>query len=278
MHCCFDVVAHLVIAIAARFAMMCPAQQFGHVGAKLYDGNSFLMLDLSHTSMLGCMSMRVRDFILKSIPYLLSIAGGILLFVLTQDNIADKDVSDLVTNIAASLLSIPLVFLLYDYSNSRISNKLSATLMANMTDKINVLVLNIIMLLRRSIGVRGRATLESLNRMDGLTAKSIAQKIKLTRPTIKTLRAYHIELESLLYSAVQSNLLSLNQVQTLSGLGRELLHLVNETRFRNSRTAIARHVENIVTHTTDWLDADAGRAIDFEHLLAAAQTRKTKNK
>lgn len=258
--------------------MMCPVQQFGHVGAKLYDGNSFLMLDLSHTSMLGCMSMRVRDFILKSIPYLLSIAGGILLFVLTQDNIADKDVSDLVTNIAASLLSIPLVFLLYDYSNSRISNKLSATLMANMTDKINVLVLNIIMLLRRSIGVRGRATLESLNRMDGLTAKSIAQKIKLTRPTIKTLRAYHIELESLLYSAVQSNLLSLNQVQTLSGLGRELLHLVNETRFRNSRTAIARHVENIVTHTTDWLDADAGRAIDFEHLLAAAQTRKTKNK
>ena len=278
MHCCLDVVAHLVIAIAARFAMLCPAQQFGHVDAKLYDGNSFLMLDLSHTSMLGCMSMRVRDFILKSIPYLLSIAGGILLFVLTQDNIADKDVSDLVTNIAASLLSIPLVFLLYDYSNSRISNKLSATLMANMTDKINVLVLNIIMLLRRSIGVRGRATLESLNRMDGLTAKSIAQKIKLTRPTIKTLRAYHIELESLLYSAVQSNLLSLNQVQTLSGLGRELLHLVNETRFRNSRTAIARHVENIVTHTTDWLDADAGRAIDFEHLLAAAQTRKTKNK
>ena len=53
VHCCLDIVAHLVIAIAARFAMMCPAQQFGRVGAKLYDGNSFLMLDLSHTSMLG---------------------------------------------------------------------------------------------------------------------------------------------------------------------------------------------------------------------------------
>lgn len=224
------------------------------------------------------MGIRLRDVFLKSIPYLLSIAGGVALFTLTKDNIADKDLADLVTNIAASLLSIPLVFLLYDYSNSRISNKLNTTLAANMTDKINVLVLNIIMLLRRSIGVRGRATLESLNRMDGLTAKSIAQKIKLTRPTIKTLRAYHTELESLLYSVAQSNLLSLNQVQTLAGLGRELLHLVNETRFRNSRTVIARHVENIVTHVTDWLDADAGGAIDFEHLLAAAQARKTKNK
>ena len=220
------------------------------------------------------MGIRLRDIFLKSIPYLLSIAGGVALFTLTKDNIADKELADLMTNIAASLLSIPLVFLLYDYSNSRISNKLSTTLAANMTDKINVLVLNIIMLLRRSIGVRGRATLESLNRMDGLTAGMIARKINLSKTTIATLRSYHTEL----YSAAPADLLSVNQVQTLAGLGRELLHLVNETRFRNSRTVIARHVENIVTHVTDWLDADAGGAIDFEHLLAAAQARKTKNK
>jgi len=224
------------------------------------------------------MGMKLRDVFLKSIPYLLSIAGGVALFTLTKDNIADKELADLVTNIAASLLSIPLVFLLYDYSNSRISNKLSTTLTANMTDKINVLVLNIIMLLRQAIGVRGRATLESLNRMDGLTVGIIARKINLGKNTIATLRSYHTELEKLLYNAAQSNLLSVNQVQTLAGLGRELLHLVNETRFRNNRTIIARHVGNIVTHVTDWLDADAGGAIDFEHLLAAAQARKTKNK
>lgn len=223
------------------------------------------------------MGMKLRDFMLKSIPYLLSIAGGILLFVLTQDNIADKEVSDLVTNIAASLLSIPLVFLLYDYSNSRISSRLSTTLAANMSDKINVLVLNIIMLLRRAIGVRGRATLESLNQMDGLSAADISRRIKLTPATIKTLREYHAELESLVYGAAQSNLLAAPQVQTLAGLGREVLHLVNETRYRNSRTVIAQHVENIVARVTEWLDADAGGAIDFQNLLAAAQTRKTKN-
>lgn len=223
------------------------------------------------------MGMNLRDFILKSVPYMLSIAGGVMLFTLTQDNIADKDLADLVTNIAASLLSIPLVFLLYDYSNSRISSRLSTTLAANMSDKINVLVLNIIMLLRRAIGVRGHATLESLNRMDGLSVTDISRRIKLTPAMIKTLRGYHSELESLVYSAAQSNLLSEPQIQTLAGLGREVLHLVNETRFRNSRTVIAQHVENIVTHVLDWLDADAGGAIDFEHLLAAAQTRKTKN-
>ena len=111
------------------------------------------------------MGRQFRDFMLKSIPYLLSIAGGVVLFIVTKDNLADKELADLVTNIAASLLSIPLVFLLYDYSNSRISSRLSTTLAANMTDKINVLVLNIIMQLRKSVGLRGRATLESLNRI-----------------------------------------------------------------------------------------------------------------
>lgn len=208
---------------------------------------------------------------------MLSIAGGVALFSLTKDNIADKDLSDLLTNIAASLLSIPLVFLLYDYSNSRISSRLSTTLTANMSDKINVLVLNIIMLLRRAIGVRGRATLESLNQMDGLSVADISRRIKLTPAMVKTLREYHTELESLVYSAAQSNLLSGPQVQTLAGLGREVLHLVNETRYRNSRSVIAQHVENIVARVTEWLDADAGGAIDFQNLLAAAQTRKTKN-
>ncbi len=222
--------------------------------------------------------MRFRDFMLKSIPYLLSIAGGVVLFIVTKDNLADKELADLVTNIAASLLSIPLVFLLYDYSNSRISSRLSTTLTANMTDKINVLVLNIIMQLRKSVGLRGRATLESLNRMDGLSATAIARKIDLTPSTIEVLRSYHIELEGVVYAAAQSNLLSAPQIQTLAGLGRELLHMVNETRYRNNKMVIAHHVENIVTHVTDWLDADAGGAIDFERLLASAQIRATKNK
>lgn len=213
---------------------------------------------------------------LKSIPYLLSIAGGAVLYILTRDSIHDPDLSDLVTNIAASLLSIPLVFLLYDYSNSRISTRLSTTLTTSMTDKINVLVLNVIMQLRKSIGVRGRATLESLNRMDGLTATTIARRIHLTPSAINALRSYHLELDGLVYAAAQSNLLSDPQIQTLAALGREILHLVNETRFRNSRTVIAHHIENIVTHVIDWLDTDAGGAIDFERLLAAAQTREIK--
>ena len=61
------------------------------------------------------MNIQLRNILLKSVPYMLSVAGGITLFVLTKDNIHNPSVADLIDNIAASLLSIPVVFLLYDY-------------------------------------------------------------------------------------------------------------------------------------------------------------------
>ena len=89
------------------------------------------------------------------IPYSLSVAGGLLLFVLTKDNISNENVADLINNIAASLLAIPLVFLLYDYSNSRVSKRLSQTMAQNLGDTINLLVMNLILVMRRISAVRG---------------------------------------------------------------------------------------------------------------------------
>ncbi len=70
------------------------------------------------------MAINWHNLFLKSIPYWLSIAGGAALFLLTKDEISDPSLAALVTNMAASLLSIPLVFLLYDYSNYKIAKKL----------------------------------------------------------------------------------------------------------------------------------------------------------
>ncbi len=62
--------------------------------------------------------------LLKSIPYMLSIIGGAVLFLSTKDSIVNQSLAALITNMAASLLSIPLVFLLYDYSNFLINRRL----------------------------------------------------------------------------------------------------------------------------------------------------------
>ena len=86
------------------------------------------------------MNTMLKNLLLRTIPYLLSVIGGITLFLISLDKVKDPNVSGLIDNIAASLLSIPLVFLLYDYTNYRISKQVNRTLATNITDKVNSLI------------------------------------------------------------------------------------------------------------------------------------------
>ena len=213
------------------------------------------------------MAIKLRDILLKSIPYLLSIAGGLVLFILTKDNIKNENVADLINNIAASLLSIPLVFLLYDYSNSRISRRLSQTMAENMADKVNLLVMNLTILMRRISGVRGKLTLAAVNKMGDWRPARIAERMKITRADIDELRKYRDELDNLIYKYARENILSVDRAQDLSAMARDMSHLINEHKFYSNKKITSKYIANIITRITDWLDTDAEMAMHFQQLL-----------
>lgn len=217
------------------------------------------------------MKFSLRDFLLKMIPYVLSIAGGLVLFIVTKDDVHDPNVTDLINNIAASLLSIPLVFLLYDYSNYRVSKQLKKTLADNMGDKINVLLLKLIITIRQIIGIRTKLTFTSLNNMDDISITHIATKIKITPSAINNLRQCRDDIDNLIYHNANSNVLSGDQIQSLSGLMRALSQLINEHEFRRNHRAAAKYIKNIINHITDWMDSDALAAMHFQQLLGTAE-------
>ena len=121
----------------------------------------------------------------------MSIAGGIILYTGAIDNAPNENLRDLTINVSASLLSIPLVFLLYDYTNSRIANQMKQTMINSMTDKLNVLMLNIIELLRESMSVRSKLTTENLNRMLIWRTPEISKRLKLTPNILNKLHIYN---------------------------------------------------------------------------------------
>ncbi len=213
------------------------------------------------------MAIRIRDVLLKSIPYLLSVAGGLTLFILTQDNIKSPSLADLITNIAASLLAIPLVFLLYDYSNSRISKRLTQTMAENMSDKVNLIIMNLTLLMRRIAGVRGKLSLEALNRMQELRISNIAAKLKITTADMDEMRKYRDELDDLIYKYAKENILSASRAQDLSALARDLSHLINLHKIYSNRKITSKYVVNIINRITDWLDTDAEAGMHFQQLL-----------
>lgn len=197
----------------------------------------------------------------------MSIAGGIILYTGAIDNAPNENLRDLTINVSASLLSIPLVFLLYDYTNSRIANQMKRTMINSMTDKLNVLMLNIIGMLRESMGVRSKLTTENLNRMLIWRTPEISKRLKITPRILDKLHEYHNDLDTLLFRNSQNSVLGAEQVQILSGLVRDMTHLINENKFRRNRHLSAKYTESMMGRILDWMESDNVAAMNLaQHL------------
>ena len=205
------------------------------------------------------------------IPYLLSIAGGIVLFKLTENNIHDPNLSDLINNIAASLLAIPLVFLLYDYSNYRVSSQLNKTMTSHITDKTNIILLNVIIITRQILDIKRKLTFTTLNQMGNMSLSKITNKLKITKKQLDDLRTYCNELDDVVNSSTKNSILTPDQIQVITGLIRDMSLLINEHNFRHNKRIAAKYIENIIGKIIDWLDSDAFAAMHFQQLLDAAE-------
>lgn len=201
------------------------------------------------------MSIMLKNILLKTIPYLLSVIGGITLFLISLDNVRNPNVSGLIDNIAASLLSIPLVFLLYDYTNYRISRQVNRSLASNISDKVNSVILNIVVFLRHSLGLKVNVHLETFNKLQDWSVKKIAERLKITRSEMNNLRAYRYEIDEIIYRASKGSVLTSEQEQILSSLSREILHLMTEHNFHRDKTIVAKHVKNIILRIIEWQDS-----------------------
>lgn len=210
------------------------------------------------------MNTMLKNLLLRTIPYLLSVIGGITLFLISVDKVKDPNVSGLIDNVAASLLSIPLVFLLYDYTNYRISKQVNRTLATNISDKVNSVVLNIVVFLRHSLGLKVNVHLETFNKLQDWSVKKIASRLKITRSEMNNLRAYRYEIDEIIYRASRGNVLTSDQEQVLSSLSREILHLMTEHNFHRDRAIIAKHVKNIILRIIEWQDSSATMSTDLE--------------
>ena len=218
------------------------------------------------------MKIHIRTILLKSIPYLMSIAGGVILYTGAIDNAPTENLRDLIINVSASLLSIPLVFLLYDYTNSRVARQMKKSMANSMSDRLNMVMVNIIVLLREMMNVRSKLTSSGLNRMLVWRVPEISARLRITPSMLDRLHRCHNDLDNLLFHDSQHNIFTSEQTQILSSLARDMTHLINENKFhRNSRVS-ARYIASLMERILDWLDSDSVSALNFQQHLTSADT------
>ncbi len=192
--------------------------------------------------------MNIQGFILKAIPYVLSIAGGVFVFDFSQKYLHEPGWIDLTNNISASLLAIPLVFLFYDYSNYLITRQMKKKLHNNIVSTVDDFLLKILAQMKNIIGLpRIEVPMQDLN----LNYKKLNMDIKY----IRSIRKHLHQLEDLLYKSDKIEVLDPQHTQILSFVAQELNQILNEVKYHNSPREIARYIETTLSMIDDWFYA-----------------------
>jgi len=182
------------------------------------------------------------------IPYVLSILGGVFVFDFSQKYMHSSGWIDLMDNISASLLAIPLVFLLYDYSNFLVNRRVHKQLHHNLINTIDGHLFKVLAQMKNIIGLpRIEVPMQDLN----LNYK----KLNLDKKYIHAIRKQLNELEDLLYKSDKIQVLESQHTQILSFITQELNQILNEYKFHNSQREIARYLETTLSMIDDWFSA-----------------------
>lgn len=197
----------------------------------------------------------MRNFLLRSVPFILSILCGVALFFVSMYSVENDDWSSLINGISASLLAIPIIFLVYNYADYKMSNKVNKTLADSLTFEINAFMLRLIKLLRKVIGVKDKMSWKSIERMVNMESSQIKKNLKITKDDLEELKAYKIDLDDLVYKAANPQVLEGDQIQTLVSMVSEMSRLINERKFRGDTQALAKYMEKLLALMDDWFDS-----------------------
>ena len=193
-------------------------------------------------------NMVLMNVFLKSIPYVLSIAGGVFVFDFSQDYLHDPNWIDLMNNVAASLLAIPLVFLFYDYSNFLVTRRMHKHQHASIINTLDDYLFKVLVQMKNIIGLsRIEVPMQDIN----LNYK----KLNLDAKYLRLIRKHLKELEDLLYKSDRIEVLDPQHTQILSFIAQELNQILNECKYHNSPKEIARYIETTLSMIDDWFYA-----------------------
>lgn len=192
--------------------------------------------------------MQLENLILKSIPYVLSIAGGVFVFDFSQKYLQDPSWIDLMNNVAASLLAIPLVFLFYDYSNYLVTRRMNKHQHSKLVNILDDCLMKILAQMKNIIGLkRIEVPMQDIN----LNYK----KLNLDPKYLRAIKNQLNDLEDILYKSDKISVLDPQHTQILSFVAQELNQILNECKFHNSAREIARYIETTLSIIDDWFYA-----------------------
>ena len=113
-----------------------------------------------------------------------------------------------------------------------------------------------IVLLRQMMGVRGKLTLDGMNKMLGWDVTKIRTRLTMRPAHITQIIEYHKTLDDLLYRASNTHVFSSEQLRLLADIAHEMMRMTNAYRYHRDKNAVSKQIEIIMDKILDWMDSD----------------------
>lgn len=221
--------------------------------------------------------MKTNTFLLKSLPYLSSVCAGIGVYYLSKNYLADEQLFDLMTNVSASLLSIPLVFLFYEYSEFLVNRRVNKTLAAGLIEKINFLMLQNLLQMRKAMCEKCKITWHDIDNLLFGNFQVNYKKLSYSDNIIYKMKSYYEELEAIVYRSNKTMVLQPQQVQILSFMLRDMSDLLGEYKLRKNRQELAHYTEDVMELMGEWFATVGSNKLRLQNLFKLILDKKVKN-
>jgi len=192
---------------------------------------------------------------LKSLPYALSMSAGIVVHAVSISLISDHSLNNLLNEIAGSLLAIPVVFVIYEMVNYKMSSNVNKEMSASLTFDVNAIVLKIIKELRYILMPKSSLGWNMINKMLRMRAREIRSVAKISAQNIALLKAHKKDLNELSYKLVRIGILSERQIEMVIAMTKQLAHVVNEWEFKGNSVQLSKYAEGLLEAIDDWFDS-----------------------
>jgi phosphotransferase system glucose/maltose/N-acetylglucosamine-specific IIC component len=172
--------------------------------------------------------------------------------VIADLKIKDSGLNGLLVNIAASLLSIPLIFVFYSFIIDKVSSKLNRTLSDQISYQINSIILGIFENLKVLLGVKQNLTWEIINEMIGYDKNTIKKRLVLDKKLIDPMIKEKDKLTDLMYKSANIAILSDNQIQYIATIGKMLSNISYELKLNEKSPYLVQNIQTLLTSIENW--------------------------
>ena len=197
----------------------------------------------------------MKTLLLKTLPFLISITIGTILFICEEFLIQHEGVSALVMGIASTLFGIPIIFIFYETVTSFSKRHLKSVMTRHIIFEMNYPIVRLLRELAVIFGFKYRLSRQNLHGFLAENRDFSNKTPKFNANTPKKFQHYKDEILKIMQSNSRMDVLPDEIIQSLLSIAEDLGVIALELGEKKKRADIIRHSLELMTSDLEkWIE------------------------